>query len=248
MHPVLFTIGGVPVRAYAVLVLLGFLAAAAVRRVELSRLGHPSLPGYRWVPLGALLGAAVGSKLGMALFEPPRDWAALLALMLALDFTGKTVVGGIAGGYIGVEITKKIVGIRRRTGDGFAVALPLAQAIGRVGCLLNGCCIGAPWDGALAVQIGGVSRHPTQLYEAVLDLALAGLLWSQRRRSLPEGNLFRRYLVGYAAIRFALEPLRGDNGHALFGLTLVQWACAATILGFGALIVRTERRAVAPQR
>jgi prolipoprotein diacylglyceryltransferase len=91
------------------------------------------------------------------------------------------------------------------------------------------------------VSMAGAERHPAQLYEALLDVLLALALWSVRLSPRPEGNLFRRYLVGYALIRFGLEPLRGDNGHAWMGLTLVQWACAATMLGFGAWIWRTER-------
>lgn len=241
MFPILFTVAGLAVPSYAALMLLAFVVVGAVRRVELQRLGHERLPGYALVNVGALVGAAVGAKLGMILFEPPQDVAALLRLMLALDFTGKTVVGGLAGGYLGVELAKKAVGITRRTGDGFAVALPLGQAIGRVGCFLNGCCYGAEWHGPWAVSMAGAERHPAQLYEALLDVLLALALWSVRLSPRPEGNLFRRYLVGYALIRFGLEPLRGDNGHAWMGLTLVQWACAATMLGFGAWIWRTER-------
>jgi phosphatidylglycerol---prolipoprotein diacylglyceryl transferase len=121
--------------------------------------------------------------------------------------------------------------------------LPLGQAVGRLGCFLNGCCLGEPWDGPWAVTMAGAARHPAQLYEAALDLLLAGALWVTRLRPRPEGNLFRRYLVGYALIRFGLEPLRGDNGHTLWGLTLVQWACVGTAAGFAAWIWRTERPA-----
>jgi phosphatidylglycerol:prolipoprotein diacylglycerol transferase len=244
MFPVLFTLGGLAVPSYAAFMLLAFVVVGAVRRGELARLGHERLPGYALVNVGALVGAAVGAKLGMILFEPPQTVADLLRLMLALDFTGKTVVGGIAGGYLGVELAKKAVGITRRTGDGFAVALPLGQAIGRVGCFLNGCCYGSEWQGPWAVTMAGASRHPAQLYEAALDVLLALALWSMRLTPRPEGNLFRRYLVGYALIRFVLEPIRGDNGHVWMSLTLVQWACAATMLGFGAWIWRTERPAL----
>lgn len=240
MFPVLFTLGSVPVRSYAVFIGLGFLAAGLVRRAELRRLGHTSMPGYAWVPVGALVGAMVGSKLGMLLFEPWGDVAQMLAKMFDGDFTGKTVVGGIGGGYLGVEAAKKIVGIQRSTGDGFAVALPLAQALGRVGCFLNGCCYGAPWRGPWAVPLEGVLRHPAALYEAALDLGLAGALWATRARPRPAGNLFRLWLVGYAAIRFLLEPLRGDTGWRIGPLTAVQVVCVATMLGFGRWILRAR--------
>lgn len=245
MYPILFSFpfagGTFALSSYALFVGLAFLAAYLMRRREVKRLGYQKNPAQRWVGLGALLGAVVGAKLGMILFTHPADMQALLALMLDLDFTGKTVVGGIAGGYIGVEISKKLVGITHSTGDGWAVAIPLGQGIGRIGCFLNGCCYGKPTDSPYGVVLEGVLRHPTQLYEAVLDLSLAGLLFSMRTSPRPEGHLFRRFLVGYALIRFFLEFLRGDTGLTLGPLTGVQWVCGVAALVFGGLIVRGER-------
>ena len=222
MHPVLFTLGSMPVRAYAVFVGLGFLAAALIRRSEIGRLGYERMPGHIYVGAGALVGARVGSKVGMVLFA--ADMKALWEAALSLDFTGKTVVGGIGGAYLGVELTKRLVGIRRSTGDAFAVSVPVAQAIGRIGCFLNGCCPGVTATGPFSIA----GRFPQQLAETALDLALAGVLWSIRLRSRPEGWLFRYYLGGYAGIRFLLEFVRGDTGPKV-GLTLVQWVCLATI-------------------
>lgn len=231
MYPVLFTIGEVPIRAYGVFVGLGFLVAGVVRHVEVRRLGYERTPGHTFVGAGALLGAMIGSKVGMVLFA--ADMHGLWEAALSLDFTGKTVVGGIGGAYLGVEITKRLVGVRHSTGDAFAVSVPLAQAFGRVGCFLNGCCPGIALSGPLA--IGG--RFPQQLAETALDLGLAALLWSIRLAPRPQGWLFRYYLAGYAVIRFGLEFVRGDTGPR-FGLTLVQWVCLAT----AAAVVYSTRR------
>lgn len=232
------SLGPLNLPTYALAMLAAFGVALSIRRREAARLGHVKLPGYRWVAIGALLGAAVGAKLGMVLFTPLSAIPDLLAATLSLDFTGKTVIGGLVGGYLGVEIAKAAVGIRQSTGDAFAVALPVGQAIGRVGCLLHGCCYGAPWDGPWA--IGG--RHPAPLYEAGLDLLLAAWLWRQRRRPLPQGHLFRRYLVGYALIRAAVESWRGDPHLWVGPLTLVQAVCLLAAAIFSALIWRGERR------
>lgn len=237
VRPVLFTLGSVDVPSYAVLVGLGLVLAAGVRRREVARLGYGRTPGHQVVGFAALLGGLLGSKLGMALFVPPTELVRLGAAALAFDFTGKTVVGGIAGGYLGVELAKRLVGVRHSTGDGFAVALPVAQGVGRVGCFLHGCCVGRPSDAPWAVEVGGVHRHPTQLYEAALDLALAAALWSVRERPRPAGHLFKAALVGYATIRFALEPLRGDTGWTLGPFTAVQWVCLAAIAGFGRVLL-----------
>ena len=238
MHPVLFTLGDLPINSYAVFVALAFGVAWRIRREEVVRLGHRSWPGYSWVLVGALLGAIVGAKLGMLMFEPTLR----IDRMMSLDFTGKTVVGGLIGGYIGVELAKKKVGITQSTGDAFAVAVPMAQAVGRIGCLLHGCCYGTPTTLPWAVNIAEGMRHPTPIYESVLLVALSGWLWSIRTKPRPAGHLFRRYLVGYALIRFGLETVRGDPSVVLGPLTIVQCVCLATMVVFGLLIVRGERQ------
>lgn len=231
-------LGPLNVSTYAVCVLLAIAVGFVVRRREVARLGYEATPGHRWVGVGALVGAVVGAKLGMVLFD--ADLAELGRRMLDPDFTGKTVVGGIGGGYLGVEITKRLVGVTHSTGDAFAVSLPLAQAIGRVGCFLHGCCPGVPWDGPWAVTLD-VPRHPAPLYETAGDLLLAGALWSVRRAPRPAGELFRLYLVGYALLRFSLEPLRADANWGWGPLTSVQWVCLATAAGFSVAVARARR-------
>lgn len=243
VHPVLFSLGPVDVPSYAVFVALGLALAAGVRRREVARLGYDRTPGHAFVGFAALFGGLLGSKAGMALFVPPAELARLGAAALAFDFTGKTVVGGIAGGYLGVEVAKRLVGVRHSTGDDFAVALPLAQGVGRMGCFLHGCCVGVETTGPLGVAIAGVSRHPAQLYEAGLDLALAAGIWSVRARPRPAGHLFKWTLIGYATIRFVLEPLRGDTGWRVGPLTAVQVACALAIVALAAALVGPMLRA-----
>lgn len=241
MLPVLFTVGGISITGYAVFVLAAFGVGLAVRRSEARRLGQVRWPGYHWVGVGALLGAVVGAKLGMVLFLPSEQLQRVLFAITEADFSGKTVVGGLAGGYLGVELAKKLVGIHVSTGDAFAVALPLGQAVGRVGCFFNGCCYGTPSSLPWSTQVAGALRHPTQLYEAALDLLLAAGLWHVRLRGYPNGHLFRRYLVGYAAIRLGLEFVRGDPGVSLGPLSAAQWVCLAVMVVFGVLLWRGER-------
>lgn len=247
MRPTLFTLGPISVGSYALSMALAFALALSVRRMESRRLGYTHDPRHRWVGVGALLGAVVGAKLGMLLFQPLDDFHQTLARMASLDFTGKTVIGGLMGGYVGVEVAKRLVGITRSTGDAFAVAVPLGQCVGRIGCFLHGCCYGTPSRGPLSVEMAGAHRHPTQLYEAALDLGLAAALYAVRKTPRPEGHLFRRYLVGYALIRFALEPWRGDPTVHVGPLTLVQVVCLAAVVVFTALILHGERAIVAPR-
>lgn len=225
-------IGPWSVPAYGLFVLLGFAVAYGVRRSEIRRLGYDHHPGHVWVGVGGLIGAVVGSKLGLVLFEPLSELGRVLWSALSFDFTGKTVIGGIAGGYAGVEVAKRWVGIRWSTGDAYALALPLGQAIGRLGCVFHGCCYGTPWNGPWSVYVHDQWRHPTPLYEVGLDFVLAGLVFALRDRVGPAGQLFRLYLIGYAAIRFALDPLRAD-GAVLWGpLSGVQWATLLAMTTF----------------
>ncbi len=113
------------------------------------------------------------------------------------------------------------------------MALPLGQGIGRIGCFLHGCCGGTLSDLPWAVPINGQLRHPTQLYEATLDLLLALPLWQLRLRQWPLGTLFRLYLASYATIRFGLAFLRADTLTGLGPLSRVQWVCVPVAVGFG---------------
>lgn len=243
LRPTLFEVFGLSVPSYGFFMVLAFGLGMWVRHKEKHRLGYDRDERQWAVSVGALFGAMLGSKLGMLLFSSWEEFGQIWALMLALDFSGKTVVGGLFGGYLGVEIAKKCVGIDYSTGDAYALALPLAQAVGRVGCFLHGCCYGAvagegwPWR----VALHGALRHPAPLYEVALDLALAAWIWTLRDKVLPQGHLFRRYLVGYAAIRFTLEFLRGDSGWSWMGLTAVQWLALPVMVGFSAAMWRRER-------
>src|SRR4051812_31082775 len=127
---------------------------------------NAKLPGETalWIIVGCVFGALFGAKLLAWLESAPEylaaarsgDWAFL---------GGKTIVGGLLGGWIGVEIVKRILGIGRSTGDIFVFPLILGIAIGRIGCFLPGlpahpCGVHSrlPW----AVDFGDGPRHPTQ--------------------------------------------------------------------------------------
>src|SRR5437899_2859806 len=125
----------------------------------------------RGVALGGFLGGVVGAKLPFA-FEDGGSW--LAGAWLA---DGKTVSTGLVGAYLGVELAKRLLGVRAGTGDGFALPLALALAVGRWGCYFHGCCGGTPTSLPWAADFGdGVGRHPTQVYESLFHLAMAGVL------------------------------------------------------------------------
>ncbi len=186
----------------------------------------------RWrVIVAAAIGAAVGSKL-LALVNEPSALLDNLSHPVRFMAAGKTMVGGLLGGWFAVEFAKRRAGIRERTGDLFALPLCVGIAIGRLGCFLTGLpdhtfgtATTLPWG----IDFGdGVLRHPTQLYEivflAVLGLAL--LKWRVPERG--DGLAFRCVLVSYLAFRLAVDFLK--PGEPLLGLTAIQWACALALV------------------
>ena len=184
-------------------------------------------PEVRSVALAALLGGLLG---------------AFLVQLAASGTPGKTVLGGVAGGWAAVILAKRSLGLRRPLGDPFAFALAGGEAVGRLGCFFAGCCYGkiahVPW----AVVDHGAPRHPTQLYSALAALAaLAVLVWLERRLRLPDNALFFTQGALFCALRFAIEFYR--DGSAYGGFTLAQYACLAGFAFFawrlGGLLRRT---------
>jgi phosphatidylglycerol:prolipoprotein diacylglycerol transferase len=149
---------------------------------------------------------------------------------------GKTVLGAIAGGYLCVWIVKARLGLRRPTGDLFAVALCAGEAVGRLGCYFGGCCYGKPADVAWAVWQHGAWRHPTQLYLSAACLLILVALWLYSRAQPPEDALFCLQGMLYCAARFGVEFYRVSPVVAA-GLTAAQWACLA---GFAFFAVKSR--------
>jgi hypothetical protein len=177
-------------------------------------------------------------RAGDFLADPDRNWVIVAAVLgaaggatLLAGLQGKTVVGGLLGGTIAVEWTKRRLGIVRRTGDLFAIPLTVAMAIGRIGCYLDGLAdhtygvaTTLPWG----VDFGdGVRRHPAQLYEIAFLIAAAAALLRLARRPHREGLRFRAFLVSYLAFRLAIDFLKPDP--RFLGLSTIQWACAAAL-------------------
>jgi len=141
-----------------------------------------------------------------------------------------------------VELTKLGLGIRVKTGDTFALPLALALAVGRWGCFFNGCCYGTPTDLPWGLTFhDGPPCHPTQIYESVFHLIMAGVLWELGRRRLFTGHLLQLYLIAYGVFRFAMEYIRPEPAW-LLGYTFYQWAALALVALMGLQWRWEERR------
>ena len=185
-----------------------------------------------WVSIGAIVGAALGAKLSFWIDDPLTAFAGFPDPRHLLE--GKSIVGALLGGVLGVELAKKIAKVDTATGDAFVLPLTVGMCIGRVGCFLAGLndhTYGNPTALPWGVDFGdGVPRHPTQLYEIAFLLAQYALIHARRAALAEPGDRFRAFMLGYLTFRLLVEfikPLPYAYLHALSGLQLL---CLAGLL------------------
>jgi len=188
----------------------------------------------RWQMLAAAaVGGLVGSRVLGLLEQAPRmglHWGDLVRP------GGKTIVGGLLGGWIGVELAKLAMGVKTRTGDLLAVPLCVGIAVGRLGCFFAGLADDTygvattlPWG----VDFGdGVRRHPTQLYEFLFLGVLGWWLWRMMQRPHTQGQVFRVFLGSYLAWRIVIDFIKPQP--VVHGLNLIQWSCLCGLVALGA--------------
>ena len=238
MYPVLFHLGSLPVPTHGFFTMLGLLAGTALVVMEARRRGRADR-AMATIVVGALVGAALGTRAGNWWLYLTRTVHPTLPGLL-VD-SGKSVLGGLTGAYLGVLVTKRLIGYRAHIGDVFAPAAALGIAVGRIGCFLTeqlGTPTSLPWGFIPSANVvhripdcpqcaPGVALHPSFLYEIVFLAGLfAVLLWLRPRVHVP-GELFKIFLASYAVFRFAVEFVRGNEVVAL-GLTRSQWFLLAT--------------------
>lgn len=221
------------------LTLLAYAVGAAVFYWQAKERNYAT-DGIGIVVLIGLAAGAIGAKAAQLLVSqlPPGTpiWS-----LLDPRAGGRSVIAGVLIGWAAVEITKWKLGIKRSTGDSFALALAAGEAVGRIGCFLNPCCVGKacalPW----AVHQLGADRHPAQLYQSAL-LAITFAILFALRNKLPSGALFQLYLALWGLGRFGVEFFRDGNTTAI-GLTLAQIISLQTAILASAVFVYKLSRA-----
>lgn len=230
---------------YTLCVALGVLAAFTAARV-LPQNTHVPKAVRDGVRLWALFGAVIGAHL----FELPADlfgWAAPSPEQLAHPgagtmILGRTVLGGLLGGWIAVEWKKHRMGFVGATGDGFAMPLALGLTMGRMGCVLTGCCRGRVLDdGSIWAFVpspdDGPPRFPTSLIEAYFHAACALVLLVMAKTRALRGRHLALYLTLYAVLRLWLETER-ENPAIVGPLTYYQLLAIGLLLLAGTTLVR----------
>src|SRR6516165_2871932 len=200
---------------YASFMLLALVVFLLTRWMIPKPPGLLVLPWWKRASLAAsaFVGGAFGGKVPFA-FSHPSGWFSSVAWFS----DGKTIVAGLIGAYLAVELTKLLLDIRVKTGDTFALPLALAMAVGRWGCFFNGCCYGVettlPWGVWFRVSAEDGPRwvrcHPTQIYESLFHFTMAVVLWQLMRHGLLVGQRLKFYLIAYGVYRFLTEYIRPE--------------------------------------
>lgn len=258
MYPKLIDLGPIPIHTYGLLLACALLVAIsfAARLAETDGIPRKTSWDLGFI---VIISSIIGAKLLLVLTSLDY-YLAQPSRLVSVEFlqAGGVYYGGflgaVAGALIFTRLNPKIP--FWRIADAAAPAIPLGQAIGRMGCFAAGCDYGRPTDLPWAItftneythRIVGtplhVALHPYQLYEAGATLVLCLLLYRSFRRRSFVGQTFSLYLMGYGAIRFFLEFFRGDadRGFVLGDLFSTSQFISILILPAGFLIYLYRRK------
>ena len=253
--PEFFGIGPLTIYTYGVMLAAAYLAGLQLAIVRGRKAG---LDGGRLLDLGVyiVIAALVGAKL-LLLFVNFTYFRNNPDEILVLARSGGVFYGGL--------ITATLVAfwyIRRHklpfwtTCDMFAPGIALGHVIGRLGCLMAGCCYGrpgnVPWaitftDPAASQNVGtplGVPLHPTQIYDAGAELVILILLLVTEKKGKPfPGRTFWLYMLLYAISRFIVEIYRGDQRGEIAGISTSQFVSILVVPIALAMLVRLRAKA-----
>jgi len=238
IDPVAFTIGAREVRWYGILVALAIGAVILWGYTHINPLGKqgklPVPPDFNVIPAG-IIGGMAGAKL-------VHIWERLPYYIQypeqAFSGGGLAIYGGVLGATLGIWIYIRFTRRQQKNlhfgyySDIIAPGIILGQAVGRIGCTINGCCYGTPTPDWLPWSVVythpnsyaplNVPVHPTQIYEIIFALIGFGILLKLRKRLKPiEGALFFVYLIIYSAWRIGVGFLRSAEAY-FFGLSQAQ--------------------------
>lgn len=250
LDPVAFSLGPLVVRWYGIAYLVGFcLAALILYRVARHWRIRVDADAVLTIMVCVILGILLGARIGYCLFYGDGYYLAHPFKVLAFNEGGMSFHGGLAGALIAGAMAAKLTRIPYLTlADLGAIAAPLGLFFGRCANFINGELWGAetdlPWGVAFGGAAGEVMRHPTQLYEALLEglvIFCVLMLLARKLPPRPRGTFIGAFLVMYGAFRILMEFVRQPDAQLgyLFGgwLTMGMLLSVPLILaGIGCLL------------
>ena len=247
-----FSILGLELRAYGLMIALGVFAAVWLSQRRCPTRGLDPM-AIQTLALRAVPAGLIGSRV----YHVMTDWRSFQGRWIDVFKIwqgGLGIPGGMFAGVVVGVLYARRMGLH--TGDLIDVAapaLPLAQAIGRIGNWFNQELFGRPSKLPWAVRIdpehrparyaNDTSFQPTFLYEMLWNLALVGfILWLDRKKIIPRGRLLAVYVIGYGVGRLWIELLRVDPAGHLLGVRVNVWVSLLAIVGGAAWLFMPRRR------
>jgi phosphatidylglycerol:prolipoprotein diacylglycerol transferase len=253
IDPVAFTIGPLTVRWYGIMVGVAVLLLLAIMLREAKRLGITR--DIYSIFLCGIIGGLIGGRLAYVIY----DWKYFIANPREIiGFQGLAqngmIIGIIVAALIYMGVTRMRFSMLLSMGDAVAVGAPLALAIARIGCTINGCCHGQPSPfqffplaitytarDTILHTYWGVPLYPTQIYHLLWNLIVFAIVWRLRGKFKPEGGLLFFFFCIFAVGDFSLRFLRAEEPW-LWGLRQAQVVdLAALVIFLPWLIIRIRR-------
>jgi phosphatidylglycerol---prolipoprotein diacylglyceryl transferase len=249
MHPILFEVGGFTIYTYGVLLAAAYLLGLQYALVRARTRG---LNPQRVMDLGIwiIVSALAGAKLLLLIVYPGRFATSVEGLFNLARSAGIFYGGLIAAVGVAFFYMRRSKLPLWTTTDCFAPGIALGHAIGRMGCLMAGCCYGRPTSVPWAItfrnpeaqaNVGtplNVPLHPTQIYEAAAELVILGILLAteQKGRQFP-GRTFWFYMLLYGISRFVIEFYRGDSRGVVLGVLSTSQFVSAILIPLAILML-----------
>jgi len=222
-----------------------FVGARIYLRTSRSSLAELGATRNYAIIFGCIVGAGIGNK-AVHWLQRADQWN-LLRENPWLFLQGQSIVGGLLGGLIGVEIAKRLVGQRASTGDRFVTPILVGLIIGRIGCVIAGLhddTYGMPTTLPWGIDQGdAVARHPTAIYDMLFasGLLLAFHRWGALLEREP-GLRFKLMLAGYLAWRLTIDALKPVPYAYVGGLSGIQLVSALALVAYLPLVARQFAR------
>lgn len=256
--PVAIHIGPLAVHWYGLMYLLAFMQFLWLGKLRVRTLSRPGWDDKMMDDLlfYGIFGVVLGGRLGEVLFYNPSYYLSRPLEILAVWQGGMSFHGGFLGVLVAMALfarQHKLTWLQLM--DFIAPLVPLGLGAGRIGNFINAELWGRPTNAAWGMvfpNVDDLPRHPSQLYEFVLEgLALFALMWLYSRKPRPVGAVSGLFLIGYGSFRFVVEYTRNPDdgifGLMSFGISMGQWLSLPMVIVGLMLIIWGQRKSATPK-
>ena len=241
MYPTIGHIGPITIYSFGLMLAIAVILCSFLMSRDACKVGISQETIFDLV-FWVILGGIVGARIFFILLNF-SDFAADPKQIIMIANGGLAWQGGLVLGCLAglIYARNKNLSLSMMV-DLAAPYLALGQAIGRIGCFLNGCCYGRPVAWGIYFPVHGDHLHPTQLYDTVMLLGVFFVLKYLQRTSDRRGEIFSMYLMLASVERFINEFFRADHISTVMGLSIFQWVSVAVFILGGYLWWRLHRQ------